>query len=241
MRGCRKSLQFFLPVISAARTTNAFFQAGWFVCFLSHFFELPSIKKKRTFCSIRFTGRFILSHKIVLLPAPMIKLCTMSEIGPCIEQQCKAYCISQVPITLSEGCIGIMKANLPPDALHSVWSTCPTWWALSKVSKLALSCQSKSSQISSWDFSGILCFWRNTCVMCYRMLNNPRFSCFVIKFLHFWHFQNLYFWITTSIMCSREGGFSCHLCRLWYERELLLQEKNPSSSILSSDKSRWCL
>lgn len=49
-------------------------------------------------------------------------------------------------------------------------------------------------------FSRILCFWRNTCVMCYRMLNNPHYSCFLIKFLQFCHFQNPYFWTTTSTM-----------------------------------------
>lgn len=76
--------------------------------------------------------------------------------------------------------------------------------------------QNLYEQISSGNLCRILFFLRNSCIMCYRMLNNPHYTCFAIKFLHFWHLQNLYFWITTSVICSREGGFSCCLCMLWY-------------------------
>lgn len=192
---------------------NAFFQASWLVCLLSHFFELPSIKKKSTFYCIRYTGRFLLRHKIVLPHALMIKLCTMSEIGPCTQQQCKAYCITHIPITLSGQCIGIRKANLPTDTLHTVWSTCPRWWALSKVSKLALSCLPKASQMNFLlrFFCGILCIWRTACVMCYRMWKRhvPFFflsSNFCISGIFRIHISGQPYHIISD-MCSKEVGF----------------------------------
>lgn len=91
---------------------NAFSQAGRFDCFLSHFFELPSIKSKRACCCIRFSGRFILSHKIVL-HASMIKLCTMSEIGHYIYQQCKAYCILKSQLCFLKSTLALRKTICP--------------------------------------------------------------------------------------------------------------------------------
>lgn len=98
--------------------------------------------EKRAFCCFRFAGRFILSCKEVPLHAPVIKLCMMSGTGPCMQWQCKAYCISQVPIMLSVVLPAIMNANLPTGEFYPVWSTSPTWWALLRFPKPAF----------SWDF-----------------------------------------------------------------------------------------
>lgn len=76
-------------------TASAFLQVGCFVCFLSHSFELPSIKEKMAFCCFRFAGGFIWSCREVPLHAPGTKLCRRSGAGPCM---CKVYCISQLQL-----------------------------------------------------------------------------------------------------------------------------------------------
>lgn len=73
-------------------------------------------------------------------------------------------------------------------------------------------------------------------LMCCRMLHSLYFSCFVIKFLHFWDFHNPRFGTT---ICSRQGGFF-----LPYMHSLILRglcRNKPSSSIQSGEKSSWCL
>lgn len=121
-------------------TANAFLQVGCFVCFLSHFFEPPSIKEKMTFCCFRSAGGFIWSCREVPLHAPVTKLCRMSGAGACMQQQCKACCIYQLPIMLPEVLPAIRKENLPTDAFYPVWATSPPWWALLRFLKPAFSC-----------------------------------------------------------------------------------------------------
>lgn len=165
----------------------------------------------------------------------MIKLCTMSETGEhqSPHQQCKAYCITHIPITLSVQSIGIRKAHLHAGALHTEWSTCPRWWALSVVSKLALSSQPKASQkkISSSDFCGILCICRKTCQKSpYNLISV--FLAFSKSLLLDYH--NILFQIHVQ---NKENFHAVNACS--FIKGCFLCRKKPSTSILSNYKSRW--
>lgn len=72
------------------------------------------------------------------------------------------------------------------------------------------------------------------------MLNNPHYSCLVIKFLNFCHLQNLYFWTTKSTICLK-GREDLHVIYASCDFKLccLCRRKKPrtSSSTLSNEKS----
>lgn len=73
------------------------------------------------------------------------------------------------------------------------------------------------------------------------MLNNPHYSCYVIKFLHFCHFQNPYFWTTTSTMCLK-GREDFHVVYASYDLKAccLCRRKNQNfPSRVGSEKSAF--